>query len=94
MSIKSLVAVIGVAALAALGGWQFYLFVTFKDSQGIADVQGGIVHLLAAICITLFARVAGFLLISKFLRYDPRNEFHIASPGPVLSAERTAKNIL
>lgn len=94
MSIKSLAAVIGVGALAALGAWQFYLFVSFRNSQGIADVQGGTVHLWLAIGIALFTCVAAFLLFSKFLRYDTRNEFHITSPGPVLGAERIATNIL
>ena len=94
MNIKSLAAVIGVAALAALGAWQFYLFVSFKNSQGIADVQGGTVHLWLAIGIAIFACLAAFLLFSKFLRYDARKEFHITSPGPALGTERTAKNIL
>ena len=94
ISIKSLAAVIGVAALAALGAWQFYLFVTFKNSQGVVDLQGGTIHLWLAIGIALFVCLAGFLLFSKFLRYDTRSEFHITSPGPLLGAERTAKNIL
>lgn len=94
MSIKNLVAVIGVAVLAAVGAWQFYLFVSFRNAHGVADVQGGTVHLWVAIGIALLVCVAGFFLFSKFLRYDSRNEIHITSPGPVSGAERTAKNIL
>jgi hypothetical protein len=94
MNIKSLVAVIGLAALAAFGAWQFYLFVIFKNSQGVADVQGGTVHLWLAIGIALIVCIAGVFLFSRFLRYDTRNEIHITSAGPALGAERTTKNVL
>jgi hypothetical protein len=90
--IKNLVAAIGLAALAAFGAWQFYLFVSFKDSQGVTDVQGGTVHLWLAIGVALLVCVAGFFLFSKFLRYDTRDEIHITSPGPALGGTR--KNIL
>ena len=92
--IKNLVAAIGLAALAAFGAWQFYLFVIFKNSQGVTDVQGGTVHLWLAIGVALLVCVAGFFLFSKFLRYDTRNEIHITSPGPPLVAGETSKNIL
>jgi hypothetical protein len=94
MSIKSLVAVIGLAALAAFGAWQFYLFVIFKNSQGVADVQGGTVHLWLAIGIALIVCIAGVFLFSRFLRYDTRNEIHITSAGPALGAKRITENIL
>lgn len=90
-SAKSLLAVIGVAAL---GAWQFYLFVTFRDSQGAVDVQGGTVHLWLAIGIALIVCIAGVFLFSKFLRYDTQNEIHITSPGPPLGAGRITKDIL
>lgn len=93
-NIKSLVAVIGLAALAAFGAWQFYLFVIFKNSQGVTDVQGGTVHLWLAIGMALLVCVGGFFLFSKFLRYDMRDEIHITSPGPALGAGGTRKNIL
>jgi hypothetical protein len=93
-SIKSLVAVIGLAALAAFGAWQFYLFVIFKDSEGVADVQGGTVHLWLAIGIALIVCIAGVFVFSRFLRYDTRDEIHITSPGPPLGAERTTRNVL
>ena len=91
--IKNLVAVIGLGALAAFGAWQFYLFVIFKNSQGVTDVQGGTVHLWLAIGIALIVCVTGFFLLSKFLRYDTRDEIHITSPGPHLGAG-TTKHIL
>lgn len=93
-SIKSLVAVIGLAALVAFGAWQFYLFVSFKNSQGVVDIQGGTVHLWLAVGIVLIACIAGIFLFSKFLRYDTRHEIHITSPGPPLGAERITKFIL
>ena len=92
--IKNLAAVIGLAAVAAFGAWQFYLFVSFEDSQGAVDVQGGTFHLWLAIGIALIVCVGGFFLFSKFLRYDTRDEIHITSPGPALGAGGTAKNIL
>lgn len=93
-SIKNLVAVIGLAALAAFGAWQFYLFVIFKDSQGVVDVQGGTVHLWLAIGIALIVCIAGVFLFSRFLRYDTRDEIHITSAGPPLGAGRITKNVL
>lgn len=93
-SVKSLLAVIGVAALAALGAWQFYLFVAFKDSQGAVDVQGGTVHLWLSIGIALIACIAGIFLFSRFLRYDTRNEIHITSADPPLGVEGITKDIL
>ena len=93
-NIKSLVAGIVLAGLAAFAAWQFYLFVSFKNSQGVVDVQGGTFHLWLAIGIALIVCIAGVFLFSKFLRYDTRNEIHITSPGPPLAAKRIANNIL
>ena len=84
MSIKNVVAVIGLAALAAFGAWQFYLFVTFKNTQGVVDVQGGTLHLWLAIGIALIVCIAGVFLFSRLLRYDTRNEIHITTAGPPL----------
>ena len=93
-SVKSLLAVIGVAALAALAAWQFYLFVTFKNAQGVVDLQGGTMHLWVAIGIALIVCIAAFFLFSKFLRYDARNEIHITTAGPPLEAGRITKDVL
>lgn len=78
---KNFLMVIGVVALAAVAAWQFYLFVVFRNPDGIVDLQGGTIHLWVAIGLGLITCVAGFFLISNFRRYDRRNELHITSPG-------------
>ena len=78
---KTLIAVLGLAALGAVAAWQFYLFAVFKNADGVVDVQGGTVHLWLAIAATLVVCIAGFFLFSGFLRYDKQNEIHITSPG-------------
>jgi hypothetical protein len=90
---KSLMAAIGLAALGALAAWQFYLFVVFKDSQGVVDVQGGTSHLWLAIGIALIVCIAEFFLFSRFLLYDKRNEIHITSSDPPAGAGRITKNV-
>jgi hypothetical protein len=74
-----LAAVVGVIAIAAVAVWQFYMFVTFKTSHGVVDVQGGAVHLWLAIGAALIACLAGVLVFSVFLRYDKNNELHITA---------------
>jgi hypothetical protein len=74
-----LAVVIGLISIAAIAIWQFYLFVTFKNSQGLVDVQGGTHHLWWAIGAALVACIAGFLVFSVFVRYDKANEMHITS---------------
>lgn len=74
-----LAAVIGVMSIAAVAVWQFYQFVTFKNPQGVVDVQGGTHHLWWAIGAAFVACLAGFLLFSVFVRYDKENEMHITS---------------
>ena len=74
-----LVAVIAVASLAAIAIWQFYQFVTFRDANGIFDVQAGTPHLLWAIGLGLVACIASFFVFSVFLRYDKDSEMHITA---------------
>jgi hypothetical protein len=74
-----LAAVIGVMTIAATAIWQFYLFVTFKNSQGVVDVQGGTLHLWLAIGAAVVACLAGIFVFSVFLRYDRDDELHITS---------------
>ena len=78
---KTLIAVLGLAALGAVAAWQFYLFAVFKNADGVVDIQGGTVHLWLAIGAALVVCIAGFFLFSRFLRYDQGNEIHITSPG-------------
>ena len=78
---RIITAIIGLAILAAIAAWQFYLFVVFKGADGVVDMQGGTVHLWVAIVLGLITCVAGFFLISSFRRYDRRNEMHITTQG-------------
>ena len=74
-----ILSIVGLMALAAISAWQFYLFASFKDAQGAADLQGGTIHLWLAIGIAVLVCVGGFFLFSKLLRYDRRNEMHITT---------------
>jgi hypothetical protein len=75
-----LMVIIAAAAFAAVALWQFYVFVTFKDTAGIVDVQGGAMHLWLAIGFGLTACIVAILGASFFLRYDRNDEMHITSP--------------
>jgi hypothetical protein len=92
--IKMLTAIIGLALLATVAAWQFYLFVVFKGTSGATDLQGGKVHLWVAIAIALIACVTGVFLISKFLTYDRRDEMHITSQGHPLGVGRSTQSRL
>ena len=65
--------IIGVIVAAALGVWQFYLFVTFEGSQG------GTSHLWWAIAMALVACGAAFVVFSVFVSHDTEDELHITS---------------
>lgn len=91
--IKSL-AVIGLAILAAIAAWQFYVFATFRDAHGAVDVQGGTLHFWLAIAITMIVCLGGFLLFSKWLQYDTRNEMHITTAGQQIEGTGFRKNVL
>jgi hypothetical protein len=68
--------VVGVVA-AAFALWQFYLFVVFRNSQGVLDVQGGGANLWLAIGA---AGVACACLFSGIFRgINKTEEFHITS---------------
>lgn len=67
-----------VASLMAVTAvWQFYLFVMFRDSQGLLDVQGGTLHLWLAIGGAAISSVCVFLSI--FRQINKTEEFHITS---------------
>ena len=70
---------VGLMTLAAIAAWQFYLFASFRDAQGVVDLHGGTIHLWFAIGIAVLVCVGGFFLFSKSLRYDKRSEMHITS---------------
>jgi hypothetical protein len=62
---------------AAIAVWQFYLFVVFRDSSGLLDVQGGKLHLWLAISAALVTCACVGLGI--FRRINQTEEFHITS---------------
>ena len=67
-----------VIVLAAIGIWQFYQFVNFKNEPGIA--ASGSVHLWWAIAMAVFACIAGVLVFSAFLLREAEDELHITAP--------------
>lgn len=69
-----------VMAIAAIAVWQFYVFVTFKDTSGVLDTQGGTRHFWVAVVFGLLACITAFLFFSVFLRYDRNEETHITAP--------------
>jgi hypothetical protein len=79
-SIRGIVAtIIGVTVLIPIAIWQFYLFVSFKGTNGILDAQGGRAHLWVALVAAVLACFASFVVFSVFLRYDKDDEMHITS---------------
>jgi uncharacterized membrane protein len=73
----------GLIVVAAIGVWQFYAYVTFKDVNGLANTDGGGMHLLLAIVMAVFACFIGFLVFSVFLRHDTDDDLHITfAPAP------------
>ena len=78
---STITAGIGLAILAAIAAWQFYLFVVFRSADGVADVQGATIHLWVAIGTGLITCVAAFFFISGFRRYDREIEMHITTQG-------------
>jgi hypothetical protein len=91
---KTLIAVLGLAALGAVAAWQFYLFAVFKNADGVVDIQGGTVHLWLAIGTALIVCIAGFFLFSRIVRYDQRDEIHITSPGQAAREEKIRRDVL
>ncbi len=71
--------IIAVIAVTAISAWQFYVFVTFTDANGVVDLQGGISHLWWALAFALIACAGGFFVFSVFLRHDTDDELHITS---------------
>ena len=70
---------VGVVVLLALAMWQFYLFVAFRDAEGVLNLNGGKNHLWWAISLTVVACVGGFFVISAFVQHDRSDELHITS---------------
>jgi CDP-diglyceride synthetase len=79
----------GLIVVAVIGIWQFYAYVIFKDANGLANPDGGGMHLLLAIVMAVFACVIGFLVFSIFLSHDSDDDLHITlAPVPNLPSSR------
>ena len=89
-----LLSIIGLMALAALAAWQFYLFASFKNAEGVVDLQGGSLHLWLAIGVAVLVCVGGFFFFSKLLRYDRRDEMHITTAGQPTGPTGFRKDLL
>ena len=76
---NGLIATAAVAVLAVIAAWQFYLFATFKNSQGVFDAGGGTIHLWLALGAAAVACVAGFFAFSISVGYNEANDMHINS---------------
>ena len=63
--------------MAVIATWQFYLFVAFKDSQGVLEAQGGTLHLWLAIGAAVMTCLCAFAGI--FRRINKAEELHITS---------------
>lgn len=70
----------GVVLIALAAIWQFYAFVTFKNTAGVADLQGGKAHLWWAIGLGVVAFIGALLVLSTSMQYDRGSEMHITSP--------------
>ena len=78
-----------VMVLTGIAVWQFYRFVTFSETSGIPNSQGGLGHLLWAIAMTTCACVIGFLVSSVFLRRDNDEVMHINSYNAATGLRKT-----
>ena len=76
---NGLIATAMVAALAVIAAWQFYLFATFRNSQGVFDAGGGTIHLWLALGAAVVACVAGFFAFSVSVGYNEADDMHINS---------------
>jgi hypothetical protein len=72
----SLLWIVG-SLMAVIATWQFYLFVAFKDSQGVLEAQGGTLHLWLAIGAAVLTCLCAFVGI--FRRINKPEELHITS---------------
>jgi len=73
-------AIIVMMSVVAVAIWQFYTFVTFKNTNGMFDLQGGTQHFWWAVGFGLVACIVAVLFFSIFLRYDRNDETHIILP--------------
>ena len=70
---RIIASIVGLIVFAAIGVWQFYLFVSFKSADG------GSGHLWLSIAMAIFACLVAFLIFSVFVRHDTDDDLHITS---------------
>ena len=75
------ITIVAVVVLSIIAIWQFYLFATFRGSDGLFESQGGYVHLWGAIFAAVLALVAAFFILLVFQRRDREDELHITGGG-------------
>lgn len=85
-AIKLFGSIVAIVITLAVAIWQFYLFVTHRNADGLENLPGGTAHLWWAIALTVLAFVASFFVFSVFLRHDSTDELHITS-SPALRAQ-------
>ncbi|HMF57865.1 MAG TPA: hypothetical protein VK619_16095 [Pyrinomonadaceae bacterium] len=69
---KFVAAIVALLVMAIVASRQLYLFVVFRDAQGLLYIQGGRYHLWLAIGATLMACIAGGLMFFTFLYHDDK----------------------
>jgi uncharacterized membrane protein len=69
--------IVAVFVLVITAIWQFYLFASFRGSDGLFESQGGYGHLWGAIFAAVLAIVAAFFIFLVFQRRDREDELHI-----------------
>lgn len=71
---KFVAAIVGLLVMAIVASRQFYLFVVFRNAQGLFDIQGGRYHLWLAVGATLMACIAGGLMFFSYLYHDGKED--------------------
>ena len=74
---KFVAAVMSVLALALAASRQFYLFVVFRDAQGVPDTGGGMYHFRLAVGMTLLGCLAGGWMSFLYLRNEPASDARV-----------------
>ena len=74
-SMKDILAVVVGIAAGVFAIYEYYLFASFRNAQGVADMQGGTNHLWLAIGATVLALVCG--LIYFLGHVNKEEEIHI-----------------
>ena len=69
---KFVVAVVGTIVMAIAASRQLYLFVVFRNAEGLLDAQGGRYHLWLAIGAVLLACLAGCFMFFFTLRHGTK----------------------